>query len=90
VSQSTRVSYARVPIRRVVALEPNPPLCTTLTYVCVLRPAGRAAKLSESYVLQALLLQERQRKPRSSWLHDWFVEYKYLRKREPLVYFSNW
>jgi hypothetical protein len=41
-------------------------------------------------VLQALLLQERQRKPRSSWLHDWFVEYKYLRKREPLVYFSNW
>jgi hypothetical protein len=41
-------------------------------------------------MLQALLLQERQRKPRSSWLHDWFVEYKYLRKREPLVYFSNW
>ena len=61
-----------------------------LTHVCVLRPADRAAKLNESYMLQALLLQERQRKPRSSWLHDWFVEYKYLRKREPLVYFSNW
>ena len=39
---------------------------------------------------QALLLREHQRKPRSSWLADWFLEYKYLRKREPLVYFSNW